>query len=87
MNEQQIRFDGREGLFTSPPALAQLVGFRMGSVYVEPAFRRLTTCDRRTIVTEPLVMQVLVMLAEQQGRQGEAIALWKQIFGRYFPST
>jgi hypothetical protein len=25
--------------------------------------------------------------AEQQGRQGEAIALWKQIFGRYFPSS
>jgi len=25
--------------------------------------------------------------AEQQGRQGEALALWKQVFGRFFPSS
>ena len=25
--------------------------------------------------------------AEQQGRQGEALALWKQIFGRFFPAS
>jgi hypothetical protein len=25
--------------------------------------------------------------AEQQGRQGEALELWKQIFGKYFPSA
>ena len=54
----------------------------MGSVYVEPAFRRLTTCDRRTIVTEPLVMQVLVMLAEAEGQPVSRDDLIARCWGR-----
>lgn len=41
----------------------------------------------RSALSSAEVLATRAYRAEQQGRQGEAIALWKQIFGRYFPSS
>lgn len=41
----------------------------------------------RSTLNSAEVLATRAYRAEQQGRQGEAIALWKQIFGGYFPSS
>ena len=82
VNDQQIRIGREQAIFAHPPALAELVEFRIGGLFVEPAFRRLTTRDGRVIVIEPLVMQVFVMLAESAGQPVSRDQLIARCWGR-----
>lgn len=67
MNVQQSRFDAPAGFSASRPDLAHMPERPIGPIVAVPASRLLRASDGREFVVEPLVMQVLLALAEAGG--------------------
>lgn len=61
-----------------PAALGPLVSDQMDSARCEEA---------RQALREAEIKATRTFRAEQQGRQGEALRLWRDILGRYFPAA
>lgn len=67
MNVQQSRFDVPAGFSVNRPDLAHMPERPIGPIRAVPASRLLRAPDGREFVVEPLVMQVLLALAEAEG--------------------
>ena len=67
MNVQQSRFDAPAGFSANRPDLAHMPERPIGPIRAVPASRLLRAPDGREFVVEPLVMQVLLALAEAEG--------------------
>ncbi len=68
MNLERTRFEAPGGHFGGPPDLAHIDPFEIGAIRVTPAERRVESPEGTSTVLEPLVMQVLVALADARGR-------------------
>lgn len=67
MNLQRSRFEAPGGFSANRPDLAHMPELAVGPILVVPASRLLRAEDGREHVVEPLVMQVLLALAEAEG--------------------
>lgn len=70
--------DGVDRDWPDPAGLGPPVSDQMTSAMKDAARRALRDAER---------LAAQAMRAEQQGRVGEALRLWQQVFGRYFPSS
>lgn len=67
MNVDRPRIGAPEGFYSPTPDLTHAPPFSLGPLRVEPALRRIAGPGGADVTIEPLVMQVLVALAEAAG--------------------